>query len=69
MAWANGTIEHPPGGGQDMPPTGRLFEMIWELDRDWMPLLRELCDDHEELGKKVIRLNTPDELEAFSQSG
>lgn len=69
MAWANGTIQNPPGGGQDMPPTGRLFEIIWEVDRDWMPTLRRLCDEHEALGKNVFRLNTPDELDAFSALG
>ncbi|MDU8929394.1 hypothetical protein RXV86_18525 [Alisedimentitalea sp. MJ-SS2] len=69
MAWANGTIENPPAGGQEMPPTDRLFEMIWEMDRDGMPLLRTLCDEHEERGKNVIRLNSLAELDTFFQAG
>lgn len=68
MAWANGTLEHPPGGGQDMPPTGRLFEIIWNVDRDWMPVLRALCDEHEREGKTVVRLTSLEELEAFSNA-
>ncbi len=69
MAWANGTLDHPPGGGQGMPPTGRLFEIIWDVDREWMPILRSLCDEQEDLGKHVVRLTTLDELDAFSQVG
>lgn len=52
-----------------MQPTGRLFEIIWELDREWMPILRNLCDQNEALGKSVVRLTSLDDLEAFSQSG
>ncbi|MBO9420306.1 adenylate kinase [Labrenzia sp. R4_2] len=69
MAWANGTLQHPPGGGQEMPPTGRLFEIIWDVDREWMPVLRKLCDDNEALGKSVVRLTSLDDLEAFSTNG
>ena len=49
MAWANGTLEHPPGGGHDMPPTGPLFEIIWQVDRDWTPKLRSMCHDQRAL--------------------
>ena len=69
FAWANGKLEHPPGGGQEMPPTGRLFEIIWQVDKEWMPILRGLCDDHERQGKSVIRITTLDELDAFSHAG
>lgn len=69
IAWSNGTIEHPPGGGQDMPPTGRLFEIIWEVDRDWMPTLRELCDQQEANGKNVTRLTSIEDLDAFTRAG
>lgn len=69
MAWATGQLEHPPGGKKDMPPTGRLFEIIWQVDREWMPVLRKLCDDHESQGKSVTRLTTLDALDAFSNAG
>ena len=64
-AWANGTIEHPPGGGMKMPPTGRLFEIIWQVDRDWMPVMHDLCDEQERDGKEVIRLCSIEELDAY----
>lgn len=68
MAWANGTIVHPPGGGLEMPPTGRLFEIIWEVDRAWMPVIRTLCDEQGTLGKSVVRLSSIEELDAFTRS-
>lgn len=68
FSWANGKIEHPPAGIADMPPTGRLFEIIWEVDRDWMPVLRALCDEQEARGKVVTRLNSIDDLNAFAQA-
>ena len=69
MAWANGTLEHPPGGGQEMPPTDRLFEIIWNVDKDWMPVLRGLCDEHEQNGKRVVRLTSLEKLTTFSDKG
>lgn len=68
ISWANGTIEHPPAGNTNVPPTGRLFEIIWQVDRDWMPTLRTLCDEQEAKDKVVSRLNSLDELNAFSRS-
>ncbi len=68
MAWANGTIEHPPGGGMEMPPTCRLFEIIWQVDRDWMPVLRKMCDEQEASGKSVVRLNSIEELDAYTRA-
>lgn len=64
IAWANGTLEHPPAGIASVPPTRRLFEIIHEVHRDWMPVLRALCDEHETKGKTVVRLNS---LEAIDQ--
>ncbi len=68
ILWASGKIEHPPAGIADMPPTRRLFEIIWEVDRDWMPTLRALCDEQEARGKVVTRLNSIDDLNAFAQA-
>jgi hypothetical protein len=68
ISWAAGTIEHPPAGNTNVPPTGTLFEIIWQVDRDWMPTLRTLCDEQEAKGKVVTRLNSLDELNAFGQS-
>ena len=68
-AWAAGLLEHPPAGIADVPPTGRLFEIIWNVDREWMPHLRVLCDEQEASGKRVIRLRSTEELDAFAQAG
>lgn len=68
MAWSNGTIRNPPAGIHDMPPTGRLFEIIWTIDREWMPDLRALCNAQEANGKIVTRLHSVDELNAYANS-
>lgn len=68
MAWSSGTIKNPPAGIRDMPPTGRLFEMIWTMDREWMPDLRDMCDEQKAKGKIVTRLNSIDELNAYAES-
>ncbi|WP_206412891.1 adenylate kinase [Nitratireductor soli] len=67
ISWAAGALEHPPAGNTNVPETGRLFEIIWQVDRDWMPTLRTLCDDQEAKGKVVTRLNSLDELDAFAR--
>jgi adenylate kinase family enzyme len=68
ILWASGKIEHPPAGIADMPPTGRLFQIIWEVDRDWMPTVRTLCDEQGAKGKVVTRLNSINDLNAFAQA-
>ncbi len=65
IAWATGALKHPPAGGADMPPTGRLFEIIWQLDQDWMPVLRQICNDQEAKGKVVTRLTSIEELDDY----
>ncbi|TKT80090.1 adenylate kinase [Aquamicrobium sp. LC103] len=68
ILWANGTLEHPPAGVVDVPPTRRLFEIMWEVDRDWMPALRSLCDEHEAHGKTVVRLGSLEAIDVFAGS-
>lgn len=65
IAWANGTLEHPPAGIASVPPTRRLFEIIWEVHRDWTPVLRALCDEHEARGARVTRLTSLEAVDAF----
>lgn len=65
IAWATGTLDHPPAGGGEMPPTGRLFEIIWQLDQDWMPVLRQICDAQEAAGKRVTRLTSIEALDNY----
>ena len=68
ISWATGTIEHPPAGGAEMPPTGRLFEIMWQVDVDWMPTIRRLCDEQEAGGKSVIRLESIEDLDKFIEA-
>jgi adenylate kinase family enzyme len=66
IAWANGALDHTPGGIKQMPPTKALFRTIWEVDQTWMPGIRALCTEAEVQGKIVIRLTSVDELDAFA---
>lgn len=69
VAWAQGTLEHPPAGNPNVPPTKRLFEIIWDVHQGWMPVLRALCDDYEAKGKRVVRLTSLEALDAFADEG
>ena len=62
IAWARGDLRHPPAGLEDMPPTAALFETMWQVDRDWMPGLRDQIAAQEKAGKKVLRLAALDQL-------
>jgi adenylate kinase family enzyme len=66
IAWARGSLDHPPAGAAQMPPTKDLFRTIWEVDQSWMPGIRSLCTEAETQGKIVVRLTSVDELDAFA---
>ena len=66
LGWQHQAL--PPAGLATMPPTRRLFKTMWEVDRDWLPIIRDLCDLAEEEGKKVCRLKTLAEIDAFSKA-
>jgi adenylate kinase family enzyme len=65
IAWSRGGIEHLPAGLEKMPPTEALFRTIAEVGRDWMPEIRKLVALEENRGKRVFRIGSVDELEAF----
>src|ERR1700744_917483 len=65
IEWSRGSIAHPPAGLAGMPSTEALFPTIWEVDRDWMPEIRQLATTEERRGKRVVRLCSIAELEAF----
>ena len=67
MAWAAGTLDQPPAGISDMPPTKALFQSIWDVDRNWMVGVRRLCDEAESLGKTVVRLRDLSDIDRFAQ--
>lgn len=66
VAYATGTIEHPPAGEPTMPPTKGLFENIARIDREWMPEIRRLVDAEEAWGKIVVRLASLEAMDAFA---
>jgi len=66
IAWTRGSIDHPPGGIAQMPPTQGLFQAIWEVEHDWMPAIRSLCDEAEVRGKIVVRLADVQALDDFA---
>lgn len=57
----------PPAGLAELPPTRALFETMWQVDRDWMPDVRDLCRKAEADGKKVSRLQSLEEIDAFAR--
>jgi adenylate kinase family enzyme len=65
IAWAGGKLEHAPGGIAQMPPTQALFRSIWDVERNWMPGVRALCNQVEAQGKPVTRLTSVDHLARF----
>ncbi len=67
IAWVGGAIEHAPGASLTMPPTEALFRTMWEVDQNWMPMVRDLCDRAERQHKTLHRLRSVAELSAFTQ--
>src|SRR5258706_2875653 len=64
IAWATGTLEHPPAGIATMPPTGGLFETIWIVDRHWMPQNRRPVQADATRGVVTTRITTLAALDA-----
>ena len=66
IEWARGALSHPPAGLSQMPPTEALFRTIWEVDRDWMPEIRELAAIEQRKGTRVYRLSSVAQLDNFA---
>jgi adenylate kinase family enzyme len=66
-AWSRGQVDDPPAGAAEMPPTRELFRTMWEVDRSWMPEIRNMCAEAELAGKAVMRLGSVDEIDAFAR--
>ena len=67
IKWSNGPIDYPPGEIAEMPPTEGLFRTMWDVDRLWMPEVRNLCAEAERSGKGVYRIASVSELNAFAE--
>ena len=64
--WVAGRLEHPPAGIGQAPPLQALFRTIAEVDREWMPAIRQAVAAHEKQGKRVFRLASFEELHSFA---
>jgi hypothetical protein len=65
VAWATGRLAHPPGGHAELPPIEALFRTIDEVDRIWMPEVRDRVAACESAGTRVHRLVTVEDLDRF----
>lgn len=68
IAWATGKLEHAPGGIAQMPPTQALFRTIWDVEQNWMPGVRKLCNEAEAQGKTITRLVNVDDLDRLMRT-
>jgi adenylate kinase family enzyme len=68
MSWAAGRLSNAPAGAANAPPTKELFKTMWDVDQEWMPSIRSLCDEAEKEGKTVLRLRSIDDLDALTRS-
>jgi len=68
VEWVAGRLPHPPAGNSQPAPLKQLFKTIAEIDREWMPEIRQLVDDEHERGKQVLCLATFEDLNSFVPS-
>ena len=68
-ARAAGSLENPPAGAGEAPPTVALLRTIREIDRDWMPEIRDLVDAQREAGNAAQVLRSLAEVSAFGPLG
>jgi adenylate kinase family enzyme len=66
--WADGKLQNPPGGQLKPSPTATLFQLMWDIDQNWMPHIRALCAQEEAAGKIVTRLTSANALQAFGKN-
>lgn len=64
--WQAGRLAFPPGGVGRPPPAEALFRLIWEVDRRWMPEIRDRCDAAERAGTRVVRLRSLPQLDRYA---
>ena len=62
MAWSRGLIDYPPAGAKTPPPTDALFRTIFDVDRQWMPEIRNLVDQEQRRGKRIVKINDVEQL-------
>ena len=65
IAWARGLHGEAPIGDREPPPTEKLFKLIWDLEQEAMPRLRQMVAEAEQAGKLAYWLRDVNELAAF----
>ena len=65
IAWAKGAPREVPAARPEPSPTEELFKMIWDLDQESMPRLRQMVAEAEQAGKFAYWLRDINELTAF----
>lgn len=68
IAWSQDRLAHPPADATTAPPTKALFRTIWDVDKDWMPALRDQVAFEEQQGKRVETITTFDQLKRHAQA-
>ncbi|MBT5434453.1 MAG: adenylate kinase [Rhodospirillaceae bacterium] len=68
ITWRAGNLEHPPAENPTPPTLELFFRNIWAIDQNWMGNIRKFVDKLEKQGKRTTRINSVDELTAFSES-
>jgi len=66
ISWHRGRLDHPPAGGDAPPPMDALFRTIWDVDKDWMPGIRDLVHTEQRQGKRVDRITSVDDLNRYA---
>ena len=62
--WLGGDTEGMPAGYKEPPDTRALFQTIWNIDRNWMPFVRDEVAKIDGT-KAVYRVNEFDDLIKF----
>ena len=65
--WKAGMLRHPPAGNLEPPTLNSLIETIHEVDRSWMPDIRESIFNADACGVAVTRITSLPTLDAFAR--
>ncbi len=66
--WAAGRLKKPPAGAATPPSDEAIVRNILEIERDWMPAIRDQVAAAHGDGRVVHRLASLDELAAFEEA-
>lgn len=67
--WQAGLLAFPPAELASPPPLSALLHTMEEVDRNWMPKIRQWVEDAEAAGSEVTRIATLAELDLYGALG